>query len=135
MRINIQFRQNLEKRVLQQVAEGRRDFLTREPVSGDLLSQRLRKGVRADEALRLAVEVGNAIGRVHAQGRVHGGLCPFCIIVTATGVTLTDPPSSPVDRAAYQSPEEFNGARPDVRSDVFAYGALLTGAGAEAERR
>jgi Tol biopolymer transport system component len=108
------------------VVEGRRDFLTREPISGDLLSERLRRPLPPGEALKLAIGVARAIGRAHAKGRVHGGLCPFCIVITKDGtVTLTDPPSSPIDRAAYQAPEEFSGERPDARSDIFAFGAVV----------
>ncbi|MBS1859006.1 MAG: PD40 domain-containing protein [Acidobacteria bacterium] len=91
-----------------------------------MLSERLRKGpIPAEEGLRLSIEIGSAIRRAHVQGKVHGGLCPFCIVLTEKAAVLTDPPSSPVDRAPYRSPEEFAGERPDTRSDIFAFGAIL----------
>jgi Tol biopolymer transport system component len=91
-----------------------------------LHSERLRLGrIPPVEALELAVGIGRCLSRIHSMKKVHGGLCPFCIVITETGVCLTDPPLSPVDRAAYQAPEEFTGQRPDARSDIFAFGALV----------
>lgn len=91
-----------------------------------LLSERLRHGrIPPEEALELAVGIGRGLAKIHAMRRVHGGLCPFCIVINDDGVHLTDPPLSPVDRAAYQAPEEFSGRRPDARGDIFAFGALV----------
>ena len=55
------------------VADTRLDFLSKEAVSGELLSQRLARGpVPADEAMRYAIEVGAALHKIHSRGMVHG---------------------------------------------------------------
>ncbi len=91
-----------------------------------MLSARLAGGPLPDEeALRYAVEIGAALHQIHSRGLVHGGLSPFCIALTDEGVRILQTTPSPEDRAAYRAPEQVRGEAPDVRSDVFAYGALL----------
>jgi serine/threonine protein kinase len=108
------------------VADGRRDCLTQEPVAGELLSERLARGSLApDEALHFGIQLGLVLHQVHTAGKVHGGLCPLRIAITAEGLRLLDAPLAPGDRAAYRSPEEIRGQAADQRSDIFAYGALL----------
>ena len=61
------------------------------------------------------------------------------------GARILEGTPSPEDRAAYRAPEQLRGEEPDVRSDVFAYGALVyeiasgvrafPGLGAELEQR
>jgi len=46
-------------------------------------------------------------------------------VLTPGGARLVGPTPSPNDRAAYRSPEELRGEPADVRSDIFAYGAVL----------
>ena len=43
----------------------------------------------------------------------------------AGGARILEGTPSPEDRAAYRAPEQLRGEEPDVRSDVFAYGALV----------
>ena len=98
-----------------------------------------------EETLRYAIEIGSALHRIHARGHVHGALSPFCIVLAAGGARILEGTPSPEDRAAYRAPEQLRGEEPDVRSDVFAYGALVyeiasgkrafPGAGAELDQR
>lgn len=102
------------------------DFLTNEFITGELLSEKLARGpLSADEAVRLAIEIGAALHRVHTSGGVHGQLSPFCIALPQAGARILRPSASPEDSAAYRSPEQLRGENPDVRSDVFAYGAVV----------
>jgi hypothetical protein len=65
----------------------------------------------------------------------------LCIALAAGGARILQATPSPEDRAAYRAPEQIRGEEPDVRSDVFAYGAVVyelaggkrafSGAGAE----
>jgi Tol biopolymer transport system component len=134
------------KEIARNVADTRLDFLTKEAVSGELLSQRLARGpLPAEEALRYAIELGSALHKIHSRGLVHGALCPHSIALEAGGVRILGATASPEDRAAYRAPEQIRGAEADALSDVFAYGALVyeiatgnrafTGAGAELNQK
>jgi eukaryotic-like serine/threonine-protein kinase len=128
------------------VGVSRLDFLSKEAVSGELLSEKLARGpLPAEEALRYAIEIGTALHKVHSRGLVHGALSPFCIALAAGGARILEGTPSPEDHAAYRAPEQIRGEEPDVRSDVFAYGALVyeiasgkrafTGVGAELNQK
>lgn len=108
------------------MGQSRIDFLSNEPVDGELLSERLAQGALApEEALRCAIQIGAALHQVHARGSVHGALSPYCVALTAGGARILRPTASPEDCAAFRSPEQLRGEPADARSDIFAYGALL----------
>ena len=108
------------------MADTRLDFLSNEAVSGELLSERLGRGpLPTEEALRYAIEIGAALQKVHSRGLVHGALSPLCIALAAGGARILQATPSPEDCAAFRAPEQIRGEEPDVRCDVFAYGALL----------
>ena len=103
------------------------DFLTREPVEGELLAARLAAGsVSPEEAFELGIEIGSVLNRAHGLGMVHGCLSPHTVAINRTGIHILAPPPVPGEHgAAYRSPEQTRGEPPDWRSDVFAFGALL----------
>jgi Tol biopolymer transport system component len=101
------------------------DFLTRQPVTGKLLSERLAEGrLTPEEALRYAIELGSALGKAHGQGKVHGQISPGAILITSQGLRILDPPKSPDAALPYCAPEQIRGGAPDSRSDVWAFGAV-----------
>ena len=110
-----------------EVGQGEVGFTGDEPVSGELLAERLAQGpLPPEEALRYAIEIGAALNRAHLRGLVHSGLSPFSVVIASTGARVLQPLAEFDDRAApYRSPEQVRGEPPDWRSDVFAYGALL----------
>jgi hypothetical protein len=103
------------------------DFLDRQPVEGQFLSDRLAFGaLAAEEALQYAIEIGGCLNKAHARGMVHGCLSPRLVALTANGAVVLAPPTHPgADTAAYRAPEQVRGEQPDTRSDVFAFGAIL----------
>ena len=108
------------------MGQSRIDFLSNEPVDGELLSEKLAGGALApDEALQLGIRIGAALALVHATGAVHGGLSPYCVALTLESAHILRPTVSPEDCAAFRAPEQLRGEAADVRSDIFAYGALL----------
>ena len=122
------------------------NYLVMELVEGNPL----RGPMPLDEALRLALQICDALEAAHRANIVHRDLKPANILVTASGVKLLDfglakaaHPSEAdasdqtvaapdvtqagtvVGTAAYMSPEQATGAHVDERSDIFSFGAVL----------
>ena len=114
------------------------DYLVLEYIEGTPL-----KGpVAADTALRLALQVVDALETAHQRGILHRDLKPANILVTSAGVAklldfgLAKPiagdtdvtqtlPGTIIGTPAYMSPEQAQGCLVDARSDVFGLGAVL----------
>jgi Tol biopolymer transport system component len=103
------------------------DFLTNEPLEGELLAVRLTRGLLPEEeALRYAIDLGAALHRAHAAGLIHSRLSPHSILITGATARLLHPPGVlEAGEAPYRSPEQVRGEEPDSRSDIFSYGAVL----------
>ena len=125
------------------------DFLVMEYLEGETLASRLRQGpLPIDQVLRYGTEIGDALNRAHRQGIVHRDLKPGNIMLTQGGVKLLDfgiakllpaAPSAIATTTAellttrdiisgtlpYMAPEQLEGASGDVRTDIFAFGAVL----------
>lgn len=134
---------------------GERDgqpFLAMEFVQGATLADRLRDGRLApSEAVRLCVEIAEALHFAHTRGIIHRDLKPANVIVGVDGhvkvmdfgiakrmpapiaadaLTVATSPSLNASglltgTLAYMSPEQLRGERIDQRSDIFALGILL----------
>ena len=128
-------------------------FIAMECVEGKTLDQLIpRKGMPLNEALKVAVQVADALVRAHAAGIVHRDLKPANIMVNEHGLVkvldfglakLTEVEPRTKDDAtrtltaahaeegtivgtvAYMSPEQAEGKNVDARSDIFSFGALL----------
>lgn len=126
-------------------------FLVMELVEGETLAARIARGaLPLDQAMAFAVQIADALDRAHRTGIVHGDLKPGNVMLTRAGIKLLDfglaahVPSSPAgawteDRTQtmavggesvlgtlqYLAPEQLEGRPPDVRSDVFACGAVI----------
>jgi Tol biopolymer transport system component len=127
------------------------DYLVMELVDGESLADRLARGpLSIDQALRLGIEIADALSRAHKQGIVHRDLKPANVMLTKQGAKLLDfglarvdaPPSAsgsflptqqrPLTQAGtvlgtfqYMAPEQLEGGEADARTDIFAFGALL----------
>jgi Tol biopolymer transport system component len=133
--------------------EGDVDFLVMEFIAGRTLDQLIPLGgMRLSEVLKCAVQIADALTAAHAEGIVHRDLKPSNIMVTTSGVvkvldfglaklieaksaddatrTLTAEGSMTgegmaVGTCAYMSPEQAEGHKVDVRSDIFSVGIIL----------
>ena len=106
-----------------------------------------------DQALRIAVEIADALDKAHRKGIVHRDLKPGNIMLTKSGAKLLDfglaklrpvgvsgaaavseapTVSSPLTGAGsivgtfqYMAPEQLEGQEADARTDIFAFGAVV----------
>lgn len=129
------------------------DFLVMEYLEGETLAERLATGpLPADQGLRYAVEIADALDRAHRQGIIHRDLKPGNIMLTKSGAKLLDfglaklrhpDASSPVlsglptekelftgegailGTLQYMAPEQLEGREVDARTDIFAFGAVV----------
>lgn len=90
------------------------------------LAQRLSEGpVSTTEAMRLAIEVAQALRALHEERSFHGALTPFLIELTGSGVELRPVRTRNGAPTPYTAPEVLQGQPPDARSDVFSFGAIV----------
>jgi serine/threonine protein kinase len=131
------------------------DFIAMEFVPGRTLDQLVpAKGLRIGEVLKYAIQIADALAAAHGAGIVHRDLKPANVMVTEKGDVkvldfglaklMENPTITEADRtrtvvtnlphteegtilgtASYMSPEQAEGKKVDVRSDVFSFGVLL----------
>jgi tetratricopeptide (TPR) repeat protein/TolB-like protein/predicted Ser/Thr protein kinase len=125
-------------------SDGDTDFVVLEYVSGESLAHLVRQHpLNLSRLLGLGAEIADAVEKAHSNGIIHCDLKPSNIVLTedghakvldfglarlfaglgesATAITAT---GSSGGTLPYMSPEQLSG-RADVRSDVYALGAVL----------
>ena len=127
------------------------DYLVMEHLEGETLAQRLRKGpLPPERALEYAIQIADALDTAHRHGVIHRDLKPGNIMLTKTGAKLLDFGLAKVRAAEavagmtamptqttpltgegtilgtlqYMAPEQLEGGEADVRTDIFALGAV-----------
>ncbi len=119
-------------------------YLVMECITGETLAQRLRRGPLPGEQLAgVALQIAAGLAAAHRAGIVHGDLKPGNVMIDREGcIKLLDfglSRSLDADTndsttftgqtirgtVAYLSPEQVQGQRPDARSDIFSFGAML----------
>ena len=120
--------------------DGGRLFLAMELLEGESLAARLERGpLAAADAVPIALHVLAALAALHARGIVHRDLKPSNVFLTAHGAKLLDfglaQPSLEatgltrtgivMGTPRYMAPEQVGGDVVDLRTDLFAAGAIL----------
>jgi serine/threonine-protein kinase len=129
-------------------------YLAMELVEGDTLEKKLRGGAPPiEDALRIALQIAQALEAAHGKGVIHRDLKPANVMVTRDGqVKVLDfglakafagaaseasPAHSPalsvamtqkglvLGTAGYMSPEQASGQATDQRADIWAFGVVL----------
>jgi serine/threonine protein kinase len=129
-------------------------FLVMELIEGDTLKDRIKSGpIPVEEALKLALQMAEALEAAHEKGVIHRDLKPANIKITPDGkvkildfglakayagdqesVSLADSPTISaaatqkgviLGTAAYMSPEQAKGKSVDKRADIWAFGVVL----------
>jgi serine/threonine protein kinase len=125
------------------------DFIVMEYVRGRTLKNTLEEGhLSLDEALKIGIEVAEALEEAHEKGIVHRDLKPANIMLTVKGhakvmdfglAKYVDSSSAPDAQVTapltkegstlgtinYMSPEQIRGETIDTRSDIFSFGVIL----------
>src|SRR5437899_1863677 len=72
-------------------SENGTDYLVMELLDGETLGERLRKGpLPLEPALKIAIEIAEALEEAHKQGIIHRDLKPGNIMLTPSGAKLMD---------------------------------------------
>ena len=115
-------------------------YLVRRHLEGQTLGEMLAKAgsLDSDAAVRIAIQVCNALAPAHRAGLVHGGLSPHSVWIGPDGqVLITDtglmpalqpvptPQDQPWGRFPYISPEQAAGEAAHPATDVYLVGSLL----------
>ena len=123
------------------------DFIAMEYVRGRTLRAVIgRNGLPVPLVLQYATQIAGALATAHAAGILHRDLKPSNVMVTEAGLvkvldfglakravvredeeteSLTSEIGAIAGTAAYMSPEQAEGKRLDLRSDIFAFGTVL----------
>jgi eukaryotic-like serine/threonine-protein kinase len=129
-------------------------YLVMPHLDGQTLAARLENGsLPLDQALKIAVEIADALDKAHRQGITHRDLKPANIMLTKTGSKLLDfglaklkAPAGPISMSAmaclatstpatahgtilgtlqYMAPEQVEDKEADARSDIWALGTVI----------
>jgi serine/threonine protein kinase len=137
--------------VFQMTTENGVSYLVEELLDGETLRERLRRGpIPLRKTIDYAVQNALGLAAAHDKGIVHRDLKPENLFITKDGrvkvldfgiarlgtprdasgdeatITLKTDPGRVMGTAGYMSPEQVRGKTVDYRTDIFAFGTILS---------
>jgi Tol biopolymer transport system component len=118
-------------------------YLVMEYLEGETLTERLTRGpLPLQEALGVAIAIGDALDKAHRQGVIHRDLKPSNVMLTPAGPKLLDfglaksqaalpaatsvtLPGTILGTMQYMAPEQLDGVEADRRTDIFSFGVVV----------
>ena len=119
---------------------GEYPYIAMEYLPAGTVATRIREGIKPRAALRLTVQIAQALDAIHSRGIVHRDLKPANILFRADGrpvlvdfglakdlqaVSHLTGAGRLVATPRYMSPEQCQGKPVDGRSDLYSLGAIL----------
>ena len=127
--------------------EGATHYIVMEFLEGRTLAAHPARGLMpVDQAVEYALQIADGLSKAHALGVIHRDLKPANVMLTTDGfvkildfglsknfgttesdntTVITVSSGLVVGTIAYMAPEQTEGARADVRSDIFSFGVML----------
>jgi len=137
------------------LSEGGNEYLVMEYIAGQTVSQMLTRGAMpVPQALQIASQMADALATAHEANIVHRDLKPGNVMATGSGLvklldfglaksvedpvtvdaendrtmTMVEPltvKNTIIGTPRYMSPEQAEGKKVDLRSDIFTFGVVL----------
>jgi len=117
-----------------------RTYIAMAYCDGETVKEKISKGpLDLEEALDIAIQIGEGLARAHREGIVHRDIKPANAILTKdgtikivdfglaklTGSTQLTKTGTSMGTAAYMSPEQIRGEGVDHGTDIWALGVML----------
>jgi serine/threonine protein kinase len=121
-------------------SDGPRPYIAMEFIDGSTLSARIAQGpFKLPEAVRIGLEIADALKAAHGKGIVHRDIKSANIMLTADGTakvldfglaktaasTQLTRQGSTLGTVSYMSPEQARGEDVDGRTDLYALGTVM----------
>lgn len=115
-------------------------FIEMEYVDGAMLESKIQgAGLKIQDALTYAIQIGEALAEAHAKGITHRDIKSSNIMVNSKnqikvmdfglaklkGSLKLTRAASTIGTLAYMPPEQIQGGEADERSDIFSFGVVL----------
>ena len=115
-------------------------FIAMAYCDGETVKEKISQGpLELEEALDIAIQIGEGLARAHQEGIVHRDIKPANAILTRdgtvkivdfglaklSGATQLTKTGTSMGTAAYMSPEQVRGEEVDHRTDIWALGVVL----------
>lgn len=117
-----------------------RTFIAMAYCDGETVKEKISQGpLELEEALDIAIQIGEGLSRAHKEGIVHRDIKPANAILTKDGIvkivdfglaklsgaTQLTKTGTSMGTAAYMSPEQVHGSDVDHRADIWSLGVVL----------